>query len=143
MRSTPSRSSPRGRSPSSLDPGKYEPFWIGITQAGEWLLCDGPDADWDSGACHPAILSPDRSIHGLLVLREGRYAAVRLDVVLPVLHGTLGEDGAVQGLLELAGIPYVGCDVQSSAICMDKSLDLRRRGQRRHRDAAVLDRLAG
>jgi D-alanine--(R)-lactate ligase len=47
---------------------------------------------------------------------------IRLDVVLPVLHGKLGEDGAIQGLLELSGIPYVGCDVQSSALCMDKSL---------------------
>ncbi len=45
-----------------------------------------------------------------------------VDVVFPVLHGTAGEDGAVQGLLELSGIPYVGCDIQSSAICMDKSL---------------------
>ena len=47
---------------------------------------------------------------------------IRLDVVFPVLHGKLGEDGAMQGLLELSGIPYVGCDVQSSALCMDKSL---------------------
>jgi D-alanine--(R)-lactate ligase len=47
---------------------------------------------------------------------------IRLDVVLPVLHGKLGEDGAIQGLLELSGIPYVGCDIQSSALCMDKSL---------------------
>ena len=47
---------------------------------------------------------------------------IRLDVVLPVLHGKLGEDGAMQGLLELSGIPYVGCDIQSSALCMDKSL---------------------
>lgn len=58
----------------------------------------------------------------MLVLEQGRYDTIRLDVVLPVLHGTLGEDGAMQGLLELSGIPYVGCDVQSSALCMDKSL---------------------
>jgi D-alanine--(R)-lactate ligase len=50
------------------------------------------------------------------------YEAISLDLVLPVLHGKLGEDGAMQGLLELSGIPYVGCDVQSSALCMDKSL---------------------
>jgi D-alanine---(R)-lactate ligase len=61
-------------------------------------------------------------VHGLLVLEQGRYRAVRVDVVFPVLHGKLGEDGAMQGLLELSGIPYVGCDVQSSALCMDKSL---------------------
>jgi D-alanine--(R)-lactate ligase len=58
----------------------------------------------------------------LLVLEHGRFDTIRLDVVLPVLHGKLGEDGAIQGLLELSGIPYVGCDVQSSALCMDKSL---------------------
>ena len=62
------------------------------------------------------------SVHGLLVLEQGHYETIRLDVVFPVLHGKLGEDGAMQGLLELSGIPYVGCDVQSSALCMDKSL---------------------
>ncbi|MCM3883839.1 D-alanine--(R)-lactate ligase [Frankia sp. R82] len=105
-----------------LDPEKYEPFWIGITRDGAWRLCDSPAAGWEGGACRPAVLTPDRSIHGLLVLDRGRYEAVALDLVLPVVHGRLGEDGALQGLLELSGIPYVGCDVQSSALCMDKSL---------------------
>ncbi|MET9020010.1 D-alanine--(R)-lactate ligase [Actinopolymorpha sp. NPDC004070] len=106
----------------NLDPRKYEPFWIGITTGGTWRLCDGPDAGWEDDGSHPAMLSPDRSVHGLLVLKHRRYTAIRLDVVLPVLHGRSGEDGAMQGLLELSGIPYVGCDVQSSAVCMDKSL---------------------
>jgi len=106
----------------NLDTEKYEPFWIGITKSGAWKLCDGPEADWENGGCRPAMLSPDRSVHGLLVLEQGQYEAISLDVVLPVLHGKLGEDGAMQGLLELSGIPYVGCDVQSSALCMDKSL---------------------
>jgi D-alanine--(R)-lactate ligase len=105
-----------------LDTEKYEPFYIGITKSGAWKLCDGPDADWESGRSRPAMLSPDRSVHGLLVLEEGKYEEISLDLVLPVLHGKLGEDGAIQGLLELSGIPYVGCDVQSSALCMDKSL---------------------
>src|SRR4051812_45858277 len=105
-----------------LEIEKYEPFYIGITQSGAWKLCDRPDADWENGDCRPAMLSPDRSVHGLLVLEQGRYETIRLDVVLPVLHGKLGEDGAIQGLLELSGIPYVGCDIQSSALCMDKSL---------------------
>jgi D-alanine---(R)-lactate ligase len=105
-----------------LDPDKYEPFYIGITRSGAWLLCDGPDADWEKGGCRPAVLSPDRGVHGLQVLERGRYETIRLDLVLPVLHGRLGEDGAMQGLLELSGIPYAGCDVQSSALCMDKSL---------------------
>lgn len=86
------------------------------------MLCDGPGPDWENGSCRPAVLSPDRTEHGLLVLEQGRYERVRLDLVLPVLHGRLGEDGAIQGLLELSGIPYAGCDVQSSALCMDKSL---------------------
>jgi D-alanine--(R)-lactate ligase len=106
----------------NLDLEKYEPFYIGITTSGAWKLCDGPDAHWENGSCRPAVLSPDRSVHGLLVLEQGQYETIRLDMVFPVLHGKLGEDGAMQGLLELSGIPYVGCDVQSSALCMDKSL---------------------
>src|SRR5919201_1146649 len=105
-----------------LDTAKYEPVYVGITRSGAWKLCDGPGADWENGSCRPAVLSPDRSVHGLLVLEDGRYQAIRLDLVLPVLHGRLGEDGAMQGLLELSGVPYVGCDVQSSALCMDKPL---------------------
>jgi D-alanine---(R)-lactate ligase len=105
-----------------LDPGKYEPLWIGITTSGAWKLCDGPSANWESQGNRPVMLSPDRSVHGLLVLDRERYEMIRLDVVLPVLHGRLGEDGAIQGLLELSGIPYVGCDIPSSALCMDKSL---------------------
>jgi D-alanine--(R)-lactate ligase len=127
---------------SNLDLAKYEPFYIGITKCGAWKLCDGPDANWESGNCRPAILSPDRSVHGLLVLEqglqvtivpgadrsvhhtrfEGHYKTIHIDVVFPILHGKLGEDGAIQGLLELSGIPYVGCDIQSSVLCMDKSL---------------------
>jgi D-alanine---(R)-lactate ligase len=105
-----------------LDLEKYEPFWIGITTSGAWKLCDGPGPNWESSGSRPVVLSPDRSVHGLLVLQQEQYDMVRLDVVFPVLHGKLGEDGAIQGLLELSGIPYVGCDIQSSALCMDKSL---------------------
>jgi D-alanine--(R)-lactate ligase len=107
---------------SSLDMEKYEPFYIGITQSGAWKLCDGPDTDWENSDCRPAVLSPDSTARGLLVLEKGQYETIALDVVLPVLHGKQGEDGAIQGLLELSGIPYVGCDIQSSALCMDKSL---------------------
>jgi D-alanine--(R)-lactate ligase len=106
----------------NLEVEKYEPFYIGITKDGAWRLCDGPDPDWESRGGRSAVLSPDRDVRGLLVLDQGRYEAIGLDLVFPVLHGRFGEDGAIQGLLELAGIPYVGCDVQSSALCMDKSL---------------------
>lgn len=104
-----------------LDGEKYEVFWVGITRNGEWRLCGGPGEGWEQDGV-PAVLSPDRGVPGLLVLERGAYRVVGLDLVLPVLHGKLGEDGAIQGLFELAGVPYVGCDVQSSAVCMDKSL---------------------
>lgn len=105
-----------------LDLERYEPFYIGITESGAWRLCDAPEGEWDGGRCRPAMLSPDASVHGLLVLDRGEYGTIRLDVVFPMVHGKLGEDGSIQGLLELSGLPYVGCDVQSSALCMDKSL---------------------
>ncbi|QUQ69309.1 D-alanine--(R)-lactate ligase [Kutzneria sp. CA-103260] len=109
----------------SLDLDKYEPFYIGITEDGVWRLCDGgPDENWETNS-RAAMLSPDRGVHGLVVLEDGKYDTIRLDVVLPVLHGKLGEDGAIQGLFELSGIPYVGCDIPSSALCMDKSLTYR------------------
>jgi len=111
-----------GEVAKNLDIEKYEPFYIGITKNGVWKLCDYPGANWENGNCWQACLSPDRSVHGLIVLEQGQYKTIRLDMVFPVLHGKLGEDGAMQGLLELSGIPYVGCDVQSSALCMDKSL---------------------
>ncbi len=106
----------------NLDLEKFDPLYIGITKAGGWKLCDYPDAKWESGDCIPAILSADRIVHGLIVLEQGEYKIIRLDIVFPVLHGKMGEDGAMQGLLELSGIPYVGCDIQSSVLCMDKSL---------------------
>jgi D-alanine---(R)-lactate ligase len=108
----------------NLDLEKYEPFYIGISENGEWKLCDGPDENWESNS-RPAALSPDRSVHGLLLLEDGKYDTIRLDVVLPVLHGKLGEDGAIQGLFEFSGIPYAGCDIPSSALCIDKSLTYR------------------
>ena len=57
----------------NLDLEKYEPFYIGITESGEWKLCDGPDVNWENGNSRPAVLSPDRSVHGLLVLEQGQY----------------------------------------------------------------------
>jgi D-alanine--(R)-lactate ligase len=107
---------------TSIDPQKYESIYIGITKRGVWRMCDRPHAAWDDGTGRRAVISPDRETHGLIVGEVGESRAVHVDVVFPVLHGKSGEDGAIQGLLELSGIPYVGCDIQSSAICMDKSL---------------------
>jgi D-alanine--(R)-lactate ligase len=106
----------------SIDTHKYEPIYIGIARSGVWKMCERPSAEWDAGDCRRAVVSPDREMHGLLVVESGECRVVHIDAVFPVLHGRSGEDGAVQGLLELSGIPYVGCDIQSSAICMDKSL---------------------
>lgn len=107
---------------NNIDTAKYEPIYIGITRSGVWKMCEMPGADWDNDNCRSVVLSPDRQIHGLLVMQPGGYQIQRIDVAFPVLHGKLGEDGAIQGLFELASIPYVGCDIQSSAVCMDKSL---------------------
>jgi D-alanine---(R)-lactate ligase len=105
-----------------LDLERYEPLFIGITKSGAWKLCASPVGGGEMDRCPSVMLSPDRAVHGLVVLERGHYRTIRVDVVFPVLHGRLGEDGALQGLLELSGIPYVGCDVSSSVLCMDKAL---------------------
>ena len=113
----------------NLDKTKYEIYPVGITQEGQWYYCPACDADrvengeWERMADKvPALLPPDRSVHGLVLLRDGRTETIRLDCVFPVLHGAGGEDGTIQGLLELAGIPYVGCGVAACANSMDKSI---------------------
>jgi D-alanine--(R)-lactate ligase len=106
----------------NLDPQKFDPVWIGISRDGAWRLCSGPDDDLEDAGLPTAVLSPDPGVGGLVVLADGRAEVMRLDLVFPVLHGRRGEDGAVQGLLELSGIPYIGCDVFASALAMDKSL---------------------
>lgn len=104
----------------------YEIVTVGISKTGRWFRYQGTvedilDGSWEQHPENvPAFLSPDTSVHGLIVLRGDRYETIPVDVVLPVLHGKNGEDGTVQGLLQLAGIPYVGCDATSSAACMDK-----------------------
>lgn len=113
----------------NTDKTKYELLMVGITKDGKWFLYTGPlDAvrshTWQDDDAHlvPCILSPCSAHHGLLLLDKaaGTFAVRRVDVVFPVLHGKNGEDGTVQGLLTLAGIPYVGCDTYASAVCMNK-----------------------
>ena len=113
----------------NLDREKYEVYPVGITQDGRWYYCPDCTADtvengeWERlNGKIPALLPPDRSVHGLVLLQDGKTETVRLDCVFPVLHGVGGEDGTMQGLLELAGIPYVGCGVAASANSMDKSI---------------------
>lgn len=109
-----------------MDRERYEPVMVGISQSGDWFHYTGPvssieDGSWNSGeSCARAALSPSRSCSALLVLEEQAARQIPLDAVFPVLHGRDGEDGTVQGLIELAGIPLAGCGVLSSALCMDK-----------------------
>ena len=107
---------------------KYNVFMMGISKQGEWYLFEDdhkllPNDKWlESEKKTKAIISPDRNVHGITVFRDGSFENIYIDVVFPVLHGKNGEDGTIQGLMQLAGIPYVGCDMTSSAISMDKIL---------------------
>ena len=113
----------------NCDPDTYTLLPVGVTKDGHWLLYGGTDFEaisedrWQEHSDNrPAILSPDRGTHGLVLGGARGFEALRVDCVFPVLHGANGEDGTVQGLLELAGIPYVGCGVAASANAMDKSI---------------------
>lgn len=113
----------------NVDRSRYHVHVVGITRDGRWFLYENADpALVESGAWErepslvPAALSPDRGTHGLIVLREGGNETIRLDCIFPVLHGFGGEDGTIQGLCTLAGIPFVGPGVAASANSMDKSL---------------------
>ena len=108
---------------------KYQVVRVGITKDGRWLRYDGgtaamADGSWQNDpACRPCILSPDRSVHGLMEQQpDGSWQTLPVDVAVPMLHGKNGEDGTIQGLFEIAGIPYVGCGVLGSAVCMDKAV---------------------
>ncbi len=107
----------------NIDREQYDVLLIGITRDGRWLKTDSIEdiqsGKWLEGKIR-AVLSPDAGHRGALLLDEGRAEIFPIDVVFPVLHGARGEDGTVQGLLELAEIPYVGCGVLASAVTMDK-----------------------
>lgn len=106
-----------------IDTLRYELFLIGITEDGRWLKAESVEdiksGAWRTGTVE-AVISPDATKKGVVVTEEGRSRLVEIDVAFPILHGPYGEDGTIQGLLELAKIPYVGCNVLSSAVCMDK-----------------------
>lgn len=109
----------------NLDREKYDVIMLGITKGGEWYRFYGDvsaleDDSWRSGKCVPAVISPDREVHGIIEFGEDGVRATRIDAAFPVMHGKNGEDGTIQGLCELAGIPVIGCGTLCSAICMDK-----------------------
>lgn len=111
-----------------LSPTRCQPYQIGITKEGDWFLFPGTADEIEDGSWvrhpenRPVVLSANRSCPGLLVLENNCYTFLKVDLLFPVLHGKNGEDGSIQGLFTLSGIPYVGCDILSSAVCMDKAV---------------------
>ena len=114
---------------SNIDLDRYNIEKLGITEDGKWILTqaaaeeihDGKIWLQKEGNCS-AVISPNRNAQTLLVFEDGAVTEKKIDGVFCVIHGTDGEDGKVQGLLELANIPYVGCGIASSAIGYDKAL---------------------
>ncbi|MGN0242460.1 MAG: D-alanine--D-alanine ligase family protein [Lachnospiraceae bacterium] len=108
---------------SNIADDKYDVVPVGITKEGQWLLtldsASIADGSWRNSQIQ-AIISPDATKQELVMMGPGGMSTRKIDVVFPVLHGLYGEDGTVQGLLELAKIPYVGCGVLASAVSMDK-----------------------
>jgi D-alanine-D-alanine ligase len=116
---------------AALDPQRYDVVPIGITREGRWVLASDDPAGFQiqggelpqvSASDASVVLAADPTAPELLVFEPGAVPRILadVDVVVPLLHGPYGEDGTIQGLLELAGIPYVGAGVLSSAVAMDK-----------------------
>ncbi len=113
----------------NISKDKFDVTLFGITKDGVWYNYTGNsgkmrDGSWENDKTNlfSAFISPDRSHHGAIIFDGEAHRIKRLDAVFPVLHGACGEDGTMQGLLKIAGIPYVGCDTCSSALSMDKNL---------------------
>lgn len=106
-----------------IDREAYDVLLIGITEEGHWVKADSlesiQDGSWKNSKVS-AVISPDATDKCVILSEDGKWEKVKIDVVFPVLHGLYGEDGTIQGILELAGIPYVGCGVLASAVSMDK-----------------------
>lgn len=112
----------------NIDRERYNIVTVGITKTGQWLLYSGTHEDIATGEWinNPnnvtAFLTPDKKVKGVVAFYPDRTEIINIDVIFPVLHGKNGEDGTIQGLFKLSGIPYVGCNHLSSAICMDKAV---------------------
>lgn len=113
---------------NNMDRDKYNVVTLGITKDGRWYLYHNDtknifDGSWVNDPDNEsAFISPDRNTGGIVVLGKDGTRVIKLDAIFPVLHGKNGEDGTIQGLFKLSGIPYVGCNTLSSAICMDKAV---------------------
>lgn len=110
----------------NIDPEKYDVLMVGITKDGDWYYYTGQvdkllnDTWQNPHDCTPAALSPNRREHCLLLLTKDGIERIPFDIAFPVLHGCNGEDGTIQGMLEMAGIPIAGCGTLASALGMDK-----------------------
>ncbi|KAF1054457.1 MAG: D-alanine--D-alanine ligase A [Stenotrophomonas maltophilia] len=117
----------------ALDRSRFEPVLIGIDKDGRWHLNDS--SDYLLNQENPALIALNRSNRELAVVpgaadrqlleTAGQQALAHVDVIFPIVHGSLGEDGCLQGLLRMADLPFVGSDVLGSAICMDKDVSKR------------------
>jgi D-alanine---D-serine ligase len=111
---------------NSIDSKKYIPILIGITKKGDWYYFNGDidniknDTWCNEKDSTPVILSPNHGANEILILNKKGWEKEKIDLAFPILHGKNGEDGRLQGLIELAGIPLVGCGTLASALCMDK-----------------------
>ena len=112
----------------NLNREKYQPVLIGISRSGDWYYYNGPVESIHNNSwccekyCTPAVISPNRSCRDLIILDPSGTYRISVDAALPILHGKNGEDGSVQGLFSLSGIPLAGCGILASAVCMDKDL---------------------
>ncbi len=110
----------------NIDQTRYQAVLIGITKQGSWYYYDGNikkirSNEWmNDDTCRKAYLSCDAHDQALMVIENQKLKSIHLDAIFPVLHGSYGEDGTVQGLIALSNIPLIGCDVLASALCMDK-----------------------
>lgn len=114
---------------NSIDKEKYDVILIGITQKGDWYKYEGNVEDikenkWqENGKCTKVLISTNKADRGIIEIQDNKTTnLIKLDAIFPVLHGKDGEDGAVQGLIQLSGIPLIGCSILSSSLCMDKYL---------------------
>lgn len=104
----------------------YDIKLIGISRSGDFYLYEGNiekirNDTWHLDKnCYDALISGNTSEHGIVVFKNDELIKIHIDAAFPILHGKNGEDGTIQGLLELGGIPIIGCGVLSSALCMDK-----------------------
>ena len=113
---------------TNINKEKYDITLIGITKEGDWFKFEGDlenikNDNWlQKGKCTKVVISSSKSDKGIIEIENNNTNLIKLDAIFPVLHGKNGEDGTVQGLIELSGIPLIGCDILSSSLCMDKYL---------------------